>query len=59
MNPPYRARDRPLPVDTPWQKFTYIMKGNASNEKVYQLWLDMLCLYLHLGILIWRLQLIV
>jgi hypothetical protein len=23
-------------VDTPWQKFTYIMKGNASNEKVYQ-----------------------
>lgn len=36
MNPPYRARDRPLPVDTPWQKFTYIMKGNASNEKVYQ-----------------------
>ena len=36
MNPPYRARDRPLPVDTPWHKFTYIMKGNASNEKVYQ-----------------------
>ena len=30
MNPPYRARDRPPPVDMPWQKFTYIMKGMAT-----------------------------